>query len=163
VRAAVALLAACASAPPPAAPSNRAVASQPDPCDMIETMLAIDSDGYRRIYDSCGDPKGKPRIVDVVGPESLIPPGLRCAGKKFVLLAQHPHADFLIVKLTLGPDGPPWSFSARAYQPVPNEVDDDAFEVTTSYCVATGGFIEWRDGRWRTWEDFDRIMRLPRR
>jgi hypothetical protein len=137
------------------APATRERPPVPDPCDLVEAMLAFDDPGYQGIYASCGGPKPT-RVVDVRAPPSLLPPDERCLGRTFTLYRGEREVTFLIVRLDVVAVGDEWNFSASTYQPHLRPMPDGSLEHTDTYCGAIGGFVEWTGTRWRTYMDIER-------
>jgi hypothetical protein len=65
----------------------------------------------------------------------------------------------MIVTIGIVRDGDAWNFGAGSEQPNPTVNADGSMDDAVSYCHAVGGYVELRDGRWRTWVDPDRALR----
>jgi hypothetical protein len=126
------------------------------PCDLVEAMLSIENPHYQDFYKGKCSSRGptQPVVVDVQAP-SLVPADSRCDGRAFRLYRGEP-IDEPIVRLSLKPDGALWRFTATMFQPALKPNPEGGFDSIDSYCAVKGGFVELRDGAWRTFYDFKR-------
>jgi hypothetical protein len=130
------------------------------PCDLIQAMLAIDSPAYQKMYEgaSCGGPMHRPLIVQVDAAEDLFPKATTCPGRSFEIFHGDPDVQGMIVQLLFIPDGAQWNVMASLDQPNPTPTADGGFDSAETYCHAVTGFVERRDGGWRTFVDVDRAL-----
>lgn len=141
----------------------RAAGDAPDgPCALIDAMLAIDDASYQKMYagTSCGDESAgrTPRIVEVFAPAALVPPTTSCPGHAFRLFHGERDVVGMIIQLGVVANGTAWNFQASLRQPNATELPDGELESVETYCHAMHGFVEKRDGRWRTFVDAERVF-----